>query len=96
MPVYVEAEIHLGEKNLGFPRADPDRGYYSGKTPWNMNPLMRCTGHFALPQEVINSTNEEVSIIAKIRIVDQFGREHELLPIRWNYNRGRKRWIVGP
>ncbi len=89
----VEAKTILGGKDLGLIK---DRiGYYSGKAEWNLNPRTSIFGHFSVPRQCVDST-EDLKIEVRITIVDQYGREHKYLPHCWTYVRESNNWYLEP
>jgi hypothetical protein len=81
----------LGRRNLGTPNAD----LYSGLKPWHLDPRFGINGHFLIPDEVINS-KERLEIKIDAVIVDQYKRNHKLLPISWIYMRNQNSWYLEP
>ena len=89
--VLVATQISLGNRDLGI----PEKGHYSGKQLWNMNPHFAVHGHFSVPNEVVDSA-ERLEIKVKVTIVDQYERQHQLLPIGWVYIREKNSWYLEP
>jgi len=79
--IRVEAKTILGEEDLGIV-ADPS-GYYTGVVKWNINPRILFWGGFSIPRERFNQENLKVEV--RITIIDQFDREHKLLPQCWRW-----------
>lgn len=91
--VKVEARTILGAKNLGLIK---NRfGYYSGETLWNLNPRTTIFGWFPVPKECVNST-ADLRIEVRVTIIDQYDKEHKLLPVSWAYVRKDKLWFLEP
>ena len=89
--VLVATQIFLGNKDLGIPKT----GHYSGKQLWSMNPRFGVRGHFSVPDESVKST-ERLEIKVKVTVIDQYEREHQLLPIGWVYMRDKNSWYLEP
>lgn len=93
--VLIALEIFLGNQSLGL--AKTENGLYSGKKYWNVNPRSVVNGHFPIPNETVNSENEErLEIRVNVKILDQYEREHHLLPVGWVYMRDRNSWFYEP
>ncbi|HUU51135.1 MAG TPA: hypothetical protein VMW81_09300 [Nitrospinota bacterium] len=92
--VLVNAQILLGNKDLGWPETEE---YYSGKKKWNLNPRFLIRGHFSVPKEAVVSS-ERLEIKVKVTIIDQYERHHQLLPVGWIYTRDKKveDWYLEP
>lgn len=91
--IRVEAKVILGEKDLGL--VNDKKGYYNGKTPWNINPRTIFFGGFSIPKEYVES-GEELKIEIRITIIDQYGREHKLLPQCFRYVKELDGWNLEP
>jgi len=89
----VEAKIIIGQKNLGMVR--DTSGYYTGKTIWNINPRTFFWGGFSIPQRYVNS-DKGIKIEIRITIIDQYKREHKLLPQCYRYVRSGNFWNLEP
>ena len=89
--VLVDLEMRLGKT----PLKKINSGHYNGKKPWNMNPSIAYIGSFALPKNTAKS-NELVSVIANIKIIDQYERQHALLPTEYYYRRAENYWELIP
>jgi len=89
----VEAKIILGEKDLGL--IETKYGYYSGEAEWNLNPHTLIFGHFNVPKECADST-EDLKIEVRVTIIDQYDREHKYLPQCWTYVRKDNYWFIEP
>jgi hypothetical protein len=88
--VKVENKVLLGERDLGMLK-----GPYGGETRWNLNPRGGIRGHFSLPQETVES-DERIQVNIRVTIIDEYGREHRLLPLGWVYKRDRNSWYLEP
>ncbi len=91
--VLIALEIFLGNRSLGL--INTENGLYSGKKYLNINPRGEFNGHFPIPNEAVNS-NERIEIRINGIILDQYEREHHLLPIGWVYLRDRNSWFYEP
>ena len=89
--VLVATQIFLGDQDLGIPQ----EGHYSGKVFWNLNPRFGVSGHFNVGDETVSSS-ERLSIKVTVTIVDQYERQHELLPLTWVYMRDSNSWYLEP
>jgi hypothetical protein len=86
----VRVEPFLGTKRLDIPSP-----YYSGRRPWHLNPRFGACGHFQLPlKEVKEGQRLECKVSATV--VDQYDREHVLLPIGYVYDPGNNSWYLEP
>ena len=70
-------------------------GYYSGKKCWHMNPRHSCRGHFTFPQKLI-SHEDRTELRITVSIIDQYEREHSLLPEGWVYMPDQNAWYAEP
>ncbi len=89
--VSVAVQVFLGNKDLGIVKANQ----YNGERLWNLNPLFGVNGHFPVPSEVVDST-EELEIRVSVTIIDQYERKHQLLPLARVYMRERNSWYLEP
>jgi hypothetical protein len=95
--VRVEATVMIGAEDLGIVN-DPS-GYYSGAIEWNINPRTFFWGGFSIPAELFQrATYEDLKIEIRITVIDQFGREHRLLPqcYRWVSTGASPFWNLEP
>ena len=82
--------VFLGGKSLGFlPR------HYSGAFIWNLNPRSIVSGHALAPKECADSM-ELLEVKVHLVVIDQFERNHELLPFGYVYLRDQKDWYFEP
>jgi len=88
--VKVEARVKLGEKDLGLLK-----GHYGGEKLWNLNPRFTIFGHTSIPKEAAES-NERLEIDVTVTIIDEYGREHLLLPMGYVYMRDHNSWFLEP
>lgn len=93
LPVRVKIilDILLGGRSLG----PPDREYYSGDKLWHLNPRFEHRGHFKIPEKVASST-ERLEVRVTAVVIDQYDREHELLPVGFVYMRKENAWYFEP
>jgi len=91
--VKVEAKTIFDGRELGL--IEVKHGYYSGKAEWNLNPRTMIFGHFYVPKECVEST-EDLKVEVRTTIIDQYGREHRLLPHCWTYVRKDNYWFLEP
>lgn len=91
--VKVETRTILGGRNLGLKK--DKKGYYSGETPWNVNPGKIAFGHFNVPKECLDS-NEELTIEIRATMIDPNDKEYIQLPVSWTYVRKRNEWYFEP
>lgn len=89
--VSVAAQVFLGKKDLGIVKTSQ----YTGKRLWNLNPHFGIRGHFQVPSEVVNST-EQIEIRVFVTVIDQFERKHQFLPLAWVYMRDINSWYLEP
>jgi hypothetical protein len=89
--VLVTITIFLGGRKIG----KPDAGLYAGQHLWNLNPKFGVLGHFNAPTEVVESA-EKLEVKIEIAIIDQYEREHCLLPISYVYMREANSWYLEP
>jgi hypothetical protein len=86
----VEARVKLGDKDLGMLG-----GHYGGQKLWNLNPRHTFFGHKHIPEEAAKS-DERLEIDVTITIIDEYGREHRLLPMGYVYVRDGNYWFGEP
>ncbi|MGA2308173.1 MAG: HNH endonuclease signature motif containing protein [Candidatus Bathyarchaeia archaeon] len=94
--IRIETKVIIGNdvKDL-----QDESGYYTGKTEWNLNPHTTVFGGFSISQDQYKwALNEELKIEARITVIDQFEREHRLLPQCWRYARVKEScvWNLEP
>jgi len=94
LPVKVKVilDILLAGRSLG----NPDAEYYGGGKLWHLNPRSGHMGHFKIPQEAVDRKTERLDVKASVTIIDQYGREHKLLPVGWVYMRKENDWYFEP
>jgi len=84
-------QIFLDKKDLGIHESD----YYSGKKPWNLNPRFIVWGHFKAPVQKVGE-GQRLEIRVTTTIIDQYKREHKLLPMGWVYAPNANAWYYEP
>ena len=93
--------------NLKIGNSDPQiaqdgSGYYTGTTIWNINPRTVFWGGFGIIQEQLTrvNANERFIIQLNVTVIDQFDREHPLLPQSWTWvndaEHNRRFWNLEP
>jgi len=87
----VAVQVFLGGKDLGIVKTSQ----YTGERLWNLNPRFGVKGHFSVPNEVVEST-ESLEIRVAVKVIDQYEREHQLLPLGWVYMRDKNSWYLEP
>lgn len=84
--VKVEAKVIIDEEDLGI--VNDASGYYTGAVKWNINPRTLFWGGFSiLPAYFERAEHEDLKIEVRITVIDQFEREHRLLPQCWRWVR---------
>jgi len=93
LPVMVKVilDILLRGRSLG----PPDREYYSGNKLWHLNPRFEHRGHFTIPKEAVSSA-ERLEVRVTVGVIDQYEREHKLLPVGFVYTRDKNAWYFEP
>jgi hypothetical protein len=69
--------------------------HYNEKKAWNMNPGLAFVGSFHLPRATIRSKNP-VAVKVNITIIDQYERQHKLLPTDYIYRKKENYWELIP
>jgi hypothetical protein len=86
--VRVEAKVLIGEEDLGI--VNDASGYYTGAVKWNINPRILFWGGFSIDNALFErAEREDLKVEVRITVIDQFGREHKLLPQCWKWVRAR-------
>ena len=89
--VLVKAEIHKDSKFLRY----ADEGHYAGKKSWNLNPSMAyLNGNFKITEAIGNTDRFEIKVF--VTIIDEYKRDHRLLPVSWVYERNGNFWFANP
>lgn len=89
----VELKHILDGKDLGIIK--DAKGYYSGKTEWNLNPTTVFYGNFTAPSECEKS-DLDLKIEVRVTVIDQYRRPHRYLPHAWTYVRKTNSWFLEP
>ncbi len=89
--VRVKVEAVLHDRTVVF----DEGGYYSGSKFFNVNPRRSIWGHFTFPQEII-SDEDRTELRITVSIIDQYEREHSLLPEGWVYMPDQNAWYAEP
>jgi hypothetical protein len=76
----VEAKTIVAENDIGI--VNDTSGYYTGAVKWNINPRTLFWGGFSIPREQFD---RDLKIEVRITVIDQFEREHRLLPQCWRW-----------
>ena len=87
----VKVQVYLGDKDLGIVKTSQ----YTGERLWNLNPHHGVQGHFQVPSKVVDNT-EHLELRVYVAVIDQYEREHELLPLAWVYMRDLNSWYLEP
>ena len=91
--VRMETRAIIGGKDYGEIR--DEKGYYSGKTLWNINPRLTVFGNFNAPRDCLdNSLDFKIEI--KVTIIDYNNKEFSMLPVSWTYMRNKNSWFFEP
>jgi hypothetical protein len=69
--------------------------YYTGETLWHLNPRFTVLGHFEIP-DYPPPAAKAFTLIVHIGIIDQYDREHKLLPLGYRYIPNDNCWILEP
>lgn len=70
-------------------------GYYSGDKLWHLNPRHSFWGHFTFPKEIIID-KDRIELRGTVTVIDQYEREHALLPVGWVYTSETNGWYAEP
>jgi hypothetical protein len=89
--VRVKAEVVLHDRTVIFDNG----GHYSGSKLWHMNPRHSFGGHFTFPQELV-SDKDRTALRITVSIIDQYERQHSLLPVGWVYMPDQNAWYAEP
>jgi hypothetical protein len=69
--------------------------YYSGRALWNLNPGFQFSGHFNLNDE-IEPSDARIELRVTLTVIDQYGREHALLPVSFVWAEDGEYWYAEP
>ena len=86
----VVAEVVLQDRNVILESA-----YYSGKKLWHFNARHSFRGHFSFPQDLV-SEGDRIELRITLSVIDQYAREHSLLPVGWVYTPDKNAWYAEP
>jgi len=89
--VRIKVKAYLGKNFMKIIEAP----YYSGETPWNVNPNDNVRGNFALENKWIES-NKKLTLEFHVTIFDINDRAHQRLPTCYTYVRDRNVWNYEP
>lgn len=90
LPVHAKVVLHrLQDKGRPLVVA----GHYDGSKLWRLNPRFSVFGHFPLPE---STTENTVRLEVRVTIIDQYEREHLLLPLGYVYVPESNSWYVEP
>lgn len=80
LPVKIKIKISmlLGTETEVFPFSE----YYNGEKLWNLNPNFEYYGHFSVPDKA-NVSKDRLELRVHTEIIDQYERQHHLLPVGW-------------
>lgn len=93
--VRVEMQVMTGERQLGM--VNDATGYYTGKVKWNLNPRTLFWGGLSLPTDYFDKAGtEELKVEVRVIVIDQFGREHKLLPQCYRWVASGNFWNLEP
>lgn len=90
----VEIEVFLGGRSLGLIK-NPRKPYYSGDTVWYLNPRHTLFGNFHVPRKCADSP-DDLQLEVRVTVIDQYDREHVLLPLCYTYVRDGSYWFAEP
>jgi hypothetical protein len=90
--VLVRVDINLNGRALGAPLSSR---LYDGSTPWNLNPRHGINGWFAVHEEA-GKSDGTLEIVVTITVIDEYGRQHRLLPASWVHMRAENSWFAHP
>jgi hypothetical protein len=77
------------------PREMIQSPYYSGEKPWRINPRYGISGHFDLPARAVDP-DQKIELELQVVIIDQYEREHRLLPVGYVYMPENNGWYLEP
>lgn len=92
LPVRVRVIVEVAPAGSG---RVPPSDHYSGKKLWNLNPRLSYSGHFDLPRELIPKS-ERLELRVTLSVIDQYEREHNLLPVGFVYVPDGNYWYSEP
>jgi hypothetical protein len=89
--IRVEARLIVDGKDLGLVESE----YYNGKTKWNINPRTLFWGGFGIPKKYTDDP-KDLKIEVRVTVIDQYEREHRLLPQCYRYIKEGDFWNLEP
>ncbi len=93
--VRIKAKVAVGGDEKGL--VDDRHGYYDGRIMWNMNPRDVFFGSFNIKKEYAEQASEkELVIEIGVTVIDELGREHQLLSRCWRYVGDGKNQLWNP
>lgn len=93
-PIPIQVKVKLDVLYKGKQIKSP-KGHYSGKNLWRLNPGFTHSGHFKLAMTQ-KPQRDKLLINVNISIIDQYGREHEWLPVGYYYKPNDNCWFFNP
>jgi len=90
----VNIRVFLGSEELK-PMVSSRRLYYSNDIIWNLNAGHVFYGNFGIPRKC-GERKEDLIIEVKVTAIDQYDRQHELLPQCYKYVRDKHYWLPEP
>ena len=94
MKVRVSLSIFLGKRMIE--DFSSIKNYlYGGTKDWHLNPGNGVRGHFDVPREAVKS-QKQLKVRIKIKIIDMYDHERNLLPVEYIYMRDKKDWYLEP
>ena len=92
--VKINTRVFLGEDEMK-PIINPEKPYYTNGITWNLNPGHTFFGNFGVPNACVDSP-EHLWIELQVTVIDEYEREHKLLPNCFYYVRDKKHWFTEP
>jgi hypothetical protein len=93
--IRIKAKVAVGGDEKGL--VDDRHGYYDGRIMWNMNPRHVFFGSFNIKKEYAEQASEkELVIEIGVTVIDELGREHQLLSRCWRYVDDGKNQLWNP
>lgn len=88
--VRVVVESMIDDRTISLPS-----DLYSGEKAWNLNPRFMFSGHFNFPESHI-PTDNPIELRVVLTIIDQYCREHRMLPVGFVYVSDGNYWYAEP
>jgi hypothetical protein len=97
LPVRVKVRLEsvMGDRVVPFRNPRHSGPHYSGEHLWNLNPQFMFSGHFTMPEELIPA-DRVIELRVHLTVVDQYGREHNHLPVGFIYQPDGDYWYAEP